>query len=84
MSSLRTVKARLQITCEVVIDDSIIKKINEQYPEVIDDEEAANQLLYALINPRLPENSELKTLNQFWDGVCSLEGRFTNLNVTSD
>jgi hypothetical protein len=77
----RVVKAKVLVLCDVLIDDEVIDNINEQYAKVQSDKDAANQVLYAMLNPRLPEESELSSVT--WDGVCSFDGRFKNIKITN-
>ncbi|MDT2193129.1 hypothetical protein [Paenibacillus larvae] len=43
----RVVRAKLFITCDVIIDDTLIKNIEEQYVDISSDEEAGAQVLFA-------------------------------------
>ncbi|NRF89825.1 hypothetical protein HQN89_02070 [Paenibacillus frigoriresistens] len=83
MKNPRVVQAKLLVLCDVLIDDDVIGNINEQYSEVKSDKDAANQVLYAMLNPKLPEEGDLSDVKGNWDGVCKLDGRFTNIKVST-
>ncbi|MCR8633509.1 hypothetical protein [Paenibacillus radicis (ex Xue et al. 2023)] len=79
MKNPRVVQAKLVLTCDVLIDNAVVEAISDQYSAPRSDEDAATQLLYAMINPKMQDTS----LEGHWDGVCSFTGRFKNLNVTT-
>ncbi|TVY09067.1 hypothetical protein [Paenibacillus cremeus] len=79
----RVVQAKLLITCEVVVDDDLIKNIEDQYTEVKDDEDAAAQALFAFLNPKLPTEDQVIKSSGAWDGVCDFKDRFARLQLTS-
>jgi hypothetical protein len=83
MKNGRIVKAKLLVLCDVLIDDEVVENINEQYSKVRSDNDAANQILYAMLNPKLPEETDLQSTTGNWDGVCTFNGRFTNIKVTN-
>ncbi|MDG0872491.1 hypothetical protein L5D93_08255 [Paenibacillus thiaminolyticus] len=83
MTNQRWVKAKIEISCQVLIDDDILTNISNQYmPLKID--EAANSILYSWINPKIPLEYELFSIEGNWDGVCDYKGRFRNMEVKMD
>ncbi|MGF9713731.1 hypothetical protein [Paenibacillus naphthalenovorans] len=80
----RVVRAKLFITCDVIIDDALIKNIEEQYYEVSSDEEAGAQVLFAYLNPKLPTVDQLRKDPSVWDGVCEFKDRIKELQLSLD
>ncbi|GFZ93941.1 hypothetical protein GCM10008018_45510 [Paenibacillus marchantiophytorum] len=78
----RVVRARLIINCDVMIDDTLIKNIEEQYLEVSSDEEAGARVLFAFLNPKMPTVDQLQAESGSWDGVCDFKKRFKELELT--
>lgn len=83
MINPRYIKAKLVITCDVLIDDQLRNNIAEQYHSV-EDEEVANQTLYAFLYSKMPHESSLNEIDEYWDGVCHFKGRFSNLMLTNE
>ncbi|MBA2938211.1 hypothetical protein HZF08_07820 [Paenibacillus sp. CGMCC 1.16610] len=79
MKNPRVVRAQVTVICEVLVDDELVEGIADQYKTPKDDQDAATQLLYAMINPKLQGASTEGN----WDGVCDFTGRFKNLNVSN-
>ncbi|MEK0314585.1 hypothetical protein [Cohnella sp. 56] len=80
----RKVQAQLVISCDVLIDEEMKKKATEQYSSAGNDEELAKQLLYAYLNPRLPNNEELVQAEGSWDMVCEFKGRLSNIRLSDE
>ncbi|AQR78088.1 hypothetical protein ABNB59_11230 [Paenibacillus larvae] len=80
----RVVRAKLFITCDVIIDDTLIKNIEEQYVDISSDEEAGAQVLFAFLNPKLPTVDQLRKDLGTWDGVCDFKDRFKELQLSLD
>lgn len=77
MKNPRLVKTQLIIECTVLVDDELLVGITDQYTTPINDLDAASQLLFAMINPKLQGCQ----IEGNWDGVCSFEGRFKDIIV---
>ncbi|MEK8209545.1 hypothetical protein NST41_28505 [Paenibacillus sp. FSL L8-0696] len=83
MKNPRVVRAELLIQCDVIINDEIIENINQQYSQIGSDKEAANQIFYAMVCPKIPEETDVEMISGNWDGICSFEGRFKNIKITN-
>jgi hypothetical protein len=80
MKNPRLVKAEVLIMCDVLVDDVLVEGITHQYKQPKNDEDAATQLLFAMVNPKMVD----KSFSGNWDGVCGFEGRFMNINVSTN
>ncbi|WP_068794072.1 hypothetical protein [Brevibacillus laterosporus] len=80
MSNSKFIKARLIITCDVLVDDTLKENIAEQY-NAVDDQEAAEQALYAFLYSKIPQENDLINSEGYWDGVCDFKGRFKNIHL---
>ncbi|MBM6617277.1 hypothetical protein [Bacillus suaedaesalsae] len=77
----RKVQATLTISCDIVIDDTIKKNIEESYSRSLNDKEIANKLLYAFLNPKIDLFNEPDLVDGQWDMVCEFKGRFSDFSL---
>lgn len=72
-------KAKLIISCDVILEEDIINILKKNSDLFISAEDIANQMLYAFLNPKIEAfNEESDLINGSWDFVCDFEGRLKN------
>ncbi|MFZ3590350.1 hypothetical protein ACOI1C_14120 [Bacillus sp. DJP31] len=80
----RKIQATITISCDVLIDDTIKKNIEEAYSTSLNDKEIADKLLYAFLNPKMVLFNEPENIDGQWDMVGEFNGRLTNFIVNSE
>lgn len=80
--TLKKVNVVLTISSDVYLDDEIIKNAEEELGGKFNEIEVAQRLLFAFINPKLPDNHSLKEDEGYWDGVCSFKDKIKNISLT--
>jgi hypothetical protein len=77
----KQIKAMLTISCDVLIDDAVKRNIEEVYSTSLSEQEIANKLLYAFLNPKVELFNDLENVDGYWDMVCEFNGRLNNFIV---
>lgn len=73
------VKAKLVISCDVELDEEIKNRLLNVANVPFSDEDIANRMLYAFLNPKLEAfNEENKLVTGSWDFICDFDGKLKN------
>ncbi|WP_270619785.1 hypothetical protein [Paenibacillus macerans] len=82
MEKTTVIQAKLLVTCEVLVDQTVFEGINREYSSVQNHNDAADQLLFAFLNPKLSVFNDPANIEGNWDGVCEFKDKFKNFELT--
>ncbi|MED3349009.1 hypothetical protein P4388_10245 [Bacillus thuringiensis] len=77
--NIRIVEAKLVIRCDVSLNNEIKQRLLNGGNKPLTEEEIANQLLYAFLNPKIEAfNEDQRLISGSWDFVCDFDGKLQN------
>ncbi|TKC19896.1 hypothetical protein [Robertmurraya kyonggiensis] len=81
----RTIKATINLSCDVIINDLIKSLAESECSSSLSDEETARKILFAFLNPKIESfNEEDDMLTGQWDTVCDFKGRLNNFIISHE
>lgn len=80
----RVVNTNLTIICDVVIDDLIKKYAEEECLLELTDQQLAERILFAFLNPKIQVFNEEGEVNGCWDIVCDFDDKTQNFHLVAN
>ena len=77
---MKTIRAKVVVSCDVIVDENVLHNIQKE-TTLLNDNDAANQILFAFLNPKIDIYNDEEAVCGQWDNVCEFKDRLKNFEV---